>query len=196
MRYSWFLAAVCLTTGLTSCDSEERVGPTLHELRGTWILSWTESGSGTTCTWSGVELVIRDSTAVPSTGWGGGLGACAGVYESGEITFRDTALDSLHVGGGRIRFATGDYRFQGVVGADRMNGTVSSELPLMIGGEWGPDKRAVASLAPTSSIAARRLTRACSRQAGVARVPLGRHPPRGRTVEALSCAGGRPMACS
>jgi hypothetical protein len=52
------------------------------------------------------------------------------------VTFRDTTLDSLHVGGGRIRFATGDYRFEGVVAADRLNGTVSSELPVMIGEEW------------------------------------------------------------
>jgi hypothetical protein len=112
------------------------VGPTLHDLQGTWILSWTESASVTTCTWSGVKLVIRDSTAVRPTSWGGGLGTCTGVYTSGEVTFRDTALDSLQVGGGRIRFATGDYRFEGVVAAERMTGTVSSELPLMIGDEW------------------------------------------------------------
>jgi hypothetical protein len=132
----WLLAAVCLTLGLTACDSGESVGPTLHDLQGTWIVSWTESGSGTTCTWSGVELVIRDSTAVPPTSWGGGLGTCAGTYESGELMFRDTTLDSLEVGSGRIRFTLGNYRFQGVVAADRMNGAVSSELPLMIGAEW------------------------------------------------------------
>jgi len=136
MRYSWLLPTVCLISGLTSCDSEERGGPSLDDLQGTWILSWTESGSGTTCTWSGVELVIRDSSAVPPTSWGGGLGSCAGAYTSGDVTFRDTALDSLHVSGGRIRFATGDYRFQGVVALDRMTGTVSSELPVMIGEEW------------------------------------------------------------
>ena len=137
MRYSQALAAICLLILLLgSCDSEGRVGPALDDLQGSWILSWTESGSGTTCTWSGVELVIRDSTAVPPTLWGGGLGLCEGVYESGEMTFRDTALDSLEVSGGRIRFAVGSYRFQGVAAADRMNGAVSSELPLMIGNDW------------------------------------------------------------
>jgi hypothetical protein len=136
MRYTRFLAAACLTFGIPSCSSEDRAAPNLHDLRGTWVLSWVESGSGTTCTWSGVELVIRDSTAVPATSWGGGLGTCEGAYTSGEVTFRVTELDSLHVSGGRIRFATGDHRFQGVVGADRMTGTVSSQLPVMLGNEW------------------------------------------------------------
>jgi hypothetical protein len=135
-RYSCGLARVCLLilATLTSCDSADSLGPTLHDLRGTWHVSWTESGSGTTCTWSGVELVVRDSTEVSL--WGGGLGACAGVYESGEVTFRDTTLDSLQVADGRIGFGVGGYRFEGVVAADHMDGTLSGELPVMIGDEW------------------------------------------------------------
>jgi hypothetical protein len=130
------LAALSLTSVLWSCTSEERIGPSPHDLRGNWLLSWAESGGGTTCSWSGVELAIRDTTVVPPTSWGGGLGTCEGAYISGEVTFRDTVLDSVHVSGGRIRFATGTYRFEGVVSADQMSGTMSSQLPLMIGDEW------------------------------------------------------------
>ena len=63
-------------------------------------------------------------------------GACAGVYETGDVTFRETVLDSLSVAEGRLRFATGSYRFQGTVGGNRMSGSVSHELPIMIGGDW------------------------------------------------------------
>lgn len=137
MRHPWpLLAALCLTSGLTACGSGESSGPTLHELQGDWVVSWTEAGSGTTCTWAGVELTIRDSTALQPTRWRGGVGACAGVYETGDVTFRETALDSLSVAEGRLRFATGSYRFQGTVAGDRMSGSVSHELPIMIGGDW------------------------------------------------------------
>jgi hypothetical protein len=137
MRHPWpLLAAVCLTSGLTACGSGESVGPTLHDLQGDWIVSWTEAGSGTTCTWAGVELIIRDSTALPPTRWAGGLGACTGVYETGELTFRETVLDSLMVADGRLRFAVGSYRFQGTVAGDRLSGTVSHELPVMVGDDW------------------------------------------------------------
>lgn len=137
MRHPWpLLAAACLTIGLSSCGSGETVSPTLHHLQGTWNVSWTEAGSGTSCTWAGVGLVIRDSTALQPTQWGGGLGACVGVYETGDLTFRETTLDNLMVADGRIRFATGSYRFQGTIAGDRMSGTVSHELPVMIDSEW------------------------------------------------------------
>ena len=48
----------------------------------------------------------------------------------------------------------------------------------------------------SSLLVPRGLTRACSRQAGWAYGPLGRHAPRGRSKEALICAGGRLIACS
>jgi hypothetical protein len=137
MRHSWpLLAGMCLAIGLTACGSEGSAGPTVDDLQGIWIVSWTESGSGTTCTWSGVELIVRGSDAVPPTHWGGGLGACEGTYQTEELTFRDTSLDSLVVEGGRVRFAFSDYRFQGVLTGDRLSGTVSNELPVMIGDEW------------------------------------------------------------
>jgi hypothetical protein len=144
MRHTWqLLAVLCFTGSVTSCASGESVGPTLHDLQGTWLVSWTEAGSGTTCSWTDVELTLRDSTAVPPPQWSGGLGSCVGVYETGEVTFRETALDSFVVTDGRLRFAIGTYQFQGQAAGDHMSGTVSHELPIMIGdasvrtsGQW------------------------------------------------------------
>ena len=144
MRRSWqLLSWLSLVGGVTSCGSGDNVGPTLEDLQGRWRVSWTEAGSGTTCSWTDVELIIRDSTEVPPTEWSGGQGSCVGVYETGDVTFRETALDSFVVTNGRLRFAIGSYQFQGHAVGDQMSGAVSHELPIMIGdapvrisGQW------------------------------------------------------------
>ena len=122
------LAMAALALGGASCGSDAVAGPTLTQLQGQWTMSWTESGGGLTCTWSEVELSLRDSTAVPQTLWAGGHGVCTGLFENANLTLSGFPLDTLVVDAGHIVFTPrgSGYRFEGSVTTDEMSGTMSA----------------------------------------------------------------------
>jgi hypothetical protein len=122
------LAACTVVLIATSCGSDPLAGPTLAELQGEWRMSWMESGSGLSCTWSDVVLSLRDSAKGQSGIWGGGRGSCAGLIASENLVLLNFVVDSLTVEDGRIRFVprSSTYRFVGRVTSDEMNGTMSA----------------------------------------------------------------------
>jgi hypothetical protein len=124
------LATVGMTLLAASCNAGEIADPTLLELKGEWTMSWTESGTGLTCAWSGVSLSIREASNWPAGYWGEGKGSCDGLIENDNLRLFRFVIDSVTVVNGRIRFTPRDtnYQFEGRVTTHEMQGGMKASL--------------------------------------------------------------------
>jgi hypothetical protein len=119
------------------------------DLNGVWRMSFIATDSGFTCRIHDILLVF-DSTNLNPQLMTGGTGRCFGRGRDDSVFQGTSALDSLTVGGGRIRFRvfSGSWLFEGRIrSADSVDGTTTQDGfytaigPTHLVGPWGAHRR-------------------------------------------------------
>jgi hypothetical protein len=112
-------------------------------------MNYSVTDSGLSCTIDSVGLVF-DSTAVNPAFVSGGQGLCAGRGRSDTTLIHNGVIDSIAVGGGRIRFRVfgGAWHADGrIISTDSLSGTMTQDgLYVGIGqvhmvGPWGAKRQ-------------------------------------------------------
>jgi hypothetical protein len=144
-----FLAAAGVVVLLVwAACSDAPSGPATVDLNGIWRMSYTASESAFTCTFHDILLVF-DSTASNPRYMSGGTGLCVGRGRYDTLFQNTSAVDSLQVGGGRIRFRVfGGWLFDGRIRSlDSLDGTTTQDGnyvgigPIHLVGPWGAHRR-------------------------------------------------------
>jgi hypothetical protein len=140
------LAMAALTLAIGCSSDSSTTAPTLEDLTGEWIVSWTESGTDITCEHVQATLDIREPGSDPQATLGGGAHSCEieGDVHSGLIIYYG-AITEFTIDNGliTIAFANSTMRFTGRVTSSRMSGQTHSEdywgfagAPVEITGTW------------------------------------------------------------
>jgi hypothetical protein len=140
-----------VSTGVVTCAacSESATGPNTVDLNGVWRMTYTASESAFTCSFHDILLVFDSMTMNPRL-MTGGTGRCVGRGRNDSLFLSTSIIDSLEVGGGRIRFTVfaGSYRFDGrIVSKDSVDGTTTQDGfytgigAMHLVGPWGAHRR-------------------------------------------------------
>jgi len=143
------LARYAVSLIVLSACSDTPSGPSTVDLNGVWRMSFIATDSGFTCRIHDILLTF-DSTSINPQLMSGGTGRCFGRGRDDSVFQNMSALDSLTVGAGRIRFQvfSGSWLFEGRIrSADSVDGTTTQDGsytgigPTHLVGPWGAHRR-------------------------------------------------------
>ena len=137
-----------LSALLGSACSETPSGPSTLDLQGLWRMTFTATDGGYTCRMHDISLIF-DSTSVNPQFMTGGTGRCFGRGRDDSVFQNSSTIDSLTVGGGKIRFRVFiGWLFEGRIrSADSVDGTTTQDLiaagigQVHLVGPWGAHRR-------------------------------------------------------
>jgi hypothetical protein len=140
--------AVLAILGGVACN-DALTGPATVDLTGRWITGFTVSETGFTCEFHDIVFVFDSLSPNPALMFGG-TGTCVGLGRNDSLFVSSSSLDSLVMGGGKLRFVAfnGSWHFTGrIVSADSLSGTLTEDgMYVGIGtfhlvGPWGAKRQ-------------------------------------------------------
>lgn len=142
------LAAMLFT--MIACGGDS-TGPETPKVDGTWTVSLTNmSGSGISCSWSGMTANLTQSGTSFSGSYSGGTYTCTGGGESISGNVGSGSIINGSVNGNDVRFAidTPDMPMTGTISGQSMSGTGTMRYDLgspygviTLSGSWGAARK-------------------------------------------------------
>jgi hypothetical protein len=135
---------------LGACGSDS-TGPEMPAVDGAWSLSLTNmSGSGISCSWSGITMTLTQSGTTFSGSYSGGAYTCTGGGESvsGNVGSGSVINGSIHGDNVTFQLDSPDTPLGGTISGASMSGTATMRYDLgspygviTLSGNWGAAKK-------------------------------------------------------